>query len=118
MRALIIMKQIFRDKYLRIVWGLSFLILFFIFFLAVVKLRGASTPLILHFDVYKGVDFFGSRLEIFGILISAFIIILINALLANFLYSRERFLSYLFGFSGLGVMILILIAMSVIISIN
>jgi len=44
--------------------------------------------------------------------------LLINAFLADFLYNRERFLSYIFGFAGLGLMILILIAVSVIISVN
>ncbi|MEK7481880.1 MAG: hypothetical protein AAB464_00560 [Patescibacteria group bacterium] len=112
------MRLIVKDKYLRAVFGISFTILIFIFLLTLLKLKNIAFPLIIHFDAYKGIDFLGGKMEVFGILISAFSMLLINALLANFLYNRERFLSYILGFAGLGLMILILIAASVIISIN
>lgn len=112
------MRLIAKDKYLRVVFGISFTILIFIFLFTLLKLGNIAFPLIIHFDAYKGIDFLGGKMEVFGILISTFSILLINAFLANFLYNRERFLSYILGFAGLGLMILILIAMSVIISIN
>lgn len=112
------MRLIAKDKYLRAIFGISFIILIFIFLLALLKLGNVATPLIIHFDAYKGIDFLGGKAEVFGILISVFSMLLINAFLANFLYNRERFLSYILGFAGLGLMILILIAVSVIISVN
>ena len=112
------MRLIVKDKYLRAVFGISFAILIFIFLLALLKLGGVTAPLIIHFDAYKGIDFLGGKMEVFGILISVFSMLLINAFLADFLYNRERFLSYIFGFAGLGLMILILIVVSVIISVN
>ena len=110
--------HILKDKYLRVVFILSFLILFFLSLVSFVKLADISSPLIIHFDVYEGIDFFGGKMEIFGILFSAFIMILINFFLADFLYNRQRFLSYIFSFGSLWITILILISMGVIISIN
>lgn len=112
------MRYILKDKYLRVVFGLSLLVLFLISCVAYVKLGENTGQLILHFDVYKGIDFLGGRTEAFGILISALAMILINLFLAESFYNRERFLSYLFGFVSLGLASLILIAVSVIISVN
>ncbi|KKS25513.1 MAG: hypothetical protein UU85_C0002G0007 [Candidatus Wolfebacteria bacterium GW2011_GWA2_42_10] len=82
------------------------------------KIGKISGPLIVHFDVFSGVDFLGRRAEIFGILTSAFAIVFLNAFLADFFYNRERFLSYVFSFGSAGLCLLILIAMGVIISVN
>lgn len=97
---------------------MSFLILFLTGLIFYLKLGATTTPLIIHFEVDKNIDFLGGRLEVFGILFSVLIMILINFFLANFLYRRERFLSYMFGFISLVVAILILIIISVIISVN
>lgn len=112
------MRSIIHDKYLRVVFGLSFLILFFAFIFGYVKFGSVSAPLIIHFDVYKGIDLVGSRASVIEILVAAGVMILINLFLADFLYSRERFLSYIFGFGSLLLVILILIATGVIISVN
>jgi len=109
---------IFKDKYLRAVFALSLTLLFFCLIFAYSRLANISGSLIIHFDAYSGIDFFGGRMEIFGILVSALAIVLINGFLADFLYDRERFLSYFLGFGSLGLSILILIATSVIILIN
>lgn len=112
------MRYILKDKYLRVVFGLSFLVLLVISCVAYLKIGESTGPLILHFDVYKGIDFLGGRMEAFGILVSALAMIFINLLLAESFYNRERFLSYIFGFVSLGLAILILIAVSVIIFVN
>ncbi len=77
-----------------------------------------TSSLIVHFDAYKGIDFLGNKIDVFGILLSALVMVLINLFLAEFLYNRERFLSYIFGFISFGLILLILIAISVIISAN
>ncbi len=112
------MKHIIKDKYLRAVFGLSFFVLLLISCVAYIKLGENTAPLIIHFDIYKGIDFLGGRTEVFGILVSAFAMLLINFFLASVFYNRERFLSYIFGFTSLGLAVLILIAVSVIISVN
>ncbi len=92
--------------------------LFISFLTAFFKIGGIINPLIIHFDVYSGVNIFGDRIDIFGVFASAFTAVLINFFLSNFLYNRERFISYIFSFGSFGMAILILIAASVIISVN
>lgn len=111
--------NIIKDKYLRVVAILSVLILFLATLIFYFKLGGQATiPLIIHFEAGKGIDFLAGRLEVFGILLSALAMILINFFLADFLYHRERFFAYIFGFAGLPITVLILIVISVIVSVN
>lgn len=111
--------NVYKDKQLRVVFGLSFLILTFGFVLVFLKLGGVDGGLVIHFDAYKRtIDFTGGRLEIFGMLISVLAAVSMNAFLADFVYSRERFLSHLLGFVSLALTVLILIVISVIISVN
>ncbi len=112
------MLNILKDKYLRAVFGLGLLILVVAFCFVYLKIIDVQTPLIIHFDAYKGIDFIGGKMDVFGILILALVIILINLFLADFLYQRERFLSYILGFGSLGLSVLILIAVAVIINVN
>jgi len=113
-----IFKNILKDKYFRVVSAIS-LLLWLVAGLIFYAWPGSSShSLILHFDANKGVDFLGGEGDIFGILLSGLIIILINLFLSNFLYNRERFLAYIFSFANLLVSILILIVISVIINVN
>ncbi|MFA5099071.1 MAG: hypothetical protein WC461_02545 [Candidatus Paceibacterota bacterium] len=112
-----ILRHILKDKYLRITAALSV----FVLFLAAVIFSFAgpfNEKLILHFDSYNGIDLLGGQWQIFGVLFGALAILVINFYLSNFLYPRDRFLSYLFVFSGLLFSILILTAVSVIIYVN
>ncbi len=113
-----VFSNIIKDKYLRVVVALSLLILFITALIFYLKIGSATTPLIIHFDIYKGIDFLGNKTKVFGILLLTLIILLINFFLADFLYNRERFLSYIFTFVSLGLAILILITINVIISVN
>lgn len=110
--------NIAKDKYLRVIIVLSFFILLVTALIFYLKLGATESLLIIHYEAEKGIDFLGSHNQVYGILLSAFAIIVINFLLADFLYKRERFLSYIFVFTSLALAILILIAISVIISVN
>lgn len=110
--------NIIKDKYLRVVFSLSFLFLLFGGAMTYGNLREVAPPFVVHFDIYRGIDFFGGWFEITGVLISAFAMLLTNIFLADFLYKRERFLSYIFGFVSFGLAVLILVATGVIISVN
>jgi hypothetical protein len=112
------MKLIFKDKYLRTVFCISLVVLLVVFVLICSKFLQTQKPIIIHFDAYKGIDFLGSRIDVFGILLSAATIFLINMFLAEFLFYRERFLSYFFGASTLFFTILILIVVASIVSVN
>jgi len=111
-------KNILKDKYLRVVSAISLLILLLTGLIFYAQINSSAKLLIIHFNANKGADFWGSRGDVFGILISGLIIILINLFLSDFLYHRERFLSYIFSFANLVVSILILITINVIISVN
>jgi len=82
------------------------------------RLGEISTPLIIHFDAYKGIDFLGNRFDVLGILAVATTMFLVNLFLARFVFDRQRFLSYTLAYITLAIAILILIAVSVIIAIN
>jgi len=112
------MKLILKDKYLRTIFCLSSAILFVVVLLVCLKFWGIKKPIIVHFDAYKGIDFLGSRLDIFVIFASALIIFVINLFLTEYLFYRERFLSYLFASVNLFFVILVLIAAAAIISVN
>jgi uncharacterized membrane protein len=110
--------NLIKDKYLRVIAIISFLVLFLAAIIFYLTLGSTPTPIIIHFNEYNGIDFLGSRWDVFGILLSALVMILINLFLANFLYNRERFLSYIFVFGCLLISILILVVISVIINVN
>ncbi len=118
MRHMSVLSSIIKDRYLFVVFGLSFLILLAISPFIYFRLAGDEGFLIIHFDAYKNIDFFGGRFDIFGILISALAIVSVNLFLADFLYNRERFLSYILCFGSFVLAVLILIVVSVIISVN
>jgi hypothetical protein len=109
---------ILKDKYTVLPFSFGLLILIVGFSFAYVNFWDSQNLLAIHFDNFQGVDFFGKGSDIFDILITATIILLINFGLSNELYFKERFLSYLLAFATLIFTVLILIALNVIISIN
>jgi len=110
--------ELLKDKYILWLFVLSLAILTVAFFISYVNLWGVGNLLIIHSDIFEGADFFGTYYDVFGILGIAAIVWLLNALLANELYFRERLLSYLFAFFTFIFMVLILMAVNVIISLN
>ena len=88
------------------------------FILAYVFFGDLKHLLIIHFDSYQGIDFWGTKWDIFGMLAAAVAVAAINFFLSKIFYHREKFLSYLFAFFTIFFLILILISLAVIISIN
>ncbi|HBT75211.1 TPA: hypothetical protein DEB29_04385 [Candidatus Wolfebacteria bacterium] len=74
--------------------------------------------IVLHFDAYRGIDFVGGRIDLVGILLSAYIMLALNLLLADFLYARDRFFSYVLAFASLLLAMLFAVAMMIVYSIN
>lgn len=77
-----------------------------------------SGPLILHFDAFHGVDLFGTVGDVTGIWVMAFLMIVVNVVLADVLYLRERVLSYAFIGINILISIFLFILMAVIASVN
>lgn len=86
--------------------------------LAAVNFYKTSNLLIMHYDGYKGIDFLGDKNDVFSLIGIAAVMIILNVWLANRVYFKERFLSYLLSFSSLALSVLILIGVFAIISIN
>lgn len=110
--------KILKDKYLRAVFAIIFFLLLFTAVFVFSKFLNASGPIIIHFDFFNGIDFVGGKGEVFGILAVDFAITAINFLLAEFIYQRERFMSYLISFATLVLTILFLIVVVAVSSVN
>jgi len=110
--------KIFKNRNFIVIFGVSLGLLILTAGVAFIRFGEITTPLIIHFDAFKGIDFLGDRFDVSNILIVALVMILINLFLAEFIFDRQRFLSYVFAYVSLAVSILILIAVSVIIGIN
>lgn len=78
----------------------------------------SGRPLIIHFTAEQGIDFFGSRADVFKIIIIGFAVISINLFLGFILFEKERILSYLLGVVSLFFSFFILAFLAVIISVN
>lgn len=115
---LAIIKEVLKDKYLRIIFAISALLLLIIFALICFKFIAVNNPIIVHFDAYRGIDFLGSRINIFGIFFTALVVFLINLVLSNILFYRERILSYIFASATLFFIVLVLVSVAAIISVN
>lgn len=109
---------ILKDKYVAASFVVSFVILIIAFALVYVKLADSGNLLIIHSDIFRGADYFGNFSDIMGIIAVAFVIWIINILLAHEFYFKERFVSYLLAFSTSIFMVLILIAINAIINVN
>lgn len=110
--------SIFKDTYIKWSFIISLVLLAVGFALAYNAFKSNVHLLVVHFDAYRGIDFLGDKFDVFGILFSGLAINIINAVISVFLYRRERFLSHLFAFGSAFFSLLILIAVTVIISIN
>jgi len=109
---------ILKDKYTGSALVLAAVILITAFFRAYINFWDNASLLVIHFDAFQGADFFGKASDVFDIVISGFVVLLINFGLAQALYFRERFLSYLIAFASLVFAVLILFGVNAIISVN
>ncbi|MEK7462980.1 MAG: hypothetical protein AAB621_01265 [Patescibacteria group bacterium] len=85
---------------------------------AILNFYKINNLLIMHYDGYNGIDFLGDKSDVFSLIGILAVMIILNVWLANRVYFRERFLSYLLSFSSLALSVLILIGVFAIISIN
>ena len=109
---------IYKDKLIQLSVLLSAILLIIGFSTAFVRLADAQHLLIIHFDSYQGIDFLGAKSDVFKILLVGIALSLINIILSEIFYQRERFFSYLLIFSNVLVSLLILLTIFVIVSVN
>lgn len=104
--------------YTKFGFGLSLLVLSAAAVIAYVSFGKVSNLLAVHFDVYRGIDFFGTKYDVFGILAAGLAILTINFLLAALFSRRDNFFVYLFAGGSVFLTFLILAAILAIISVN
>jgi len=109
---------ILKDRYTSFVFFAGAVLLAIALFRVSVAFTDAGNLVVIHFDAYKGADFFGDARDVFDIVVSSVVVWGVNIGLANMLYFRERFLSYLLATSTLIFAVLILISINVIINVN
>ena len=68
-------------------------------FLVYAKIPDSNLPLILHYSAYQGVDFLGESSRIYSLPAISLILLLLNLILADFFYKKEKLISYLFVLS-------------------
>ena len=108
----------FRDTHIRNANIISLALLAISSGIGYYYLREVDYPLVVHFTEIGGIDFLGTKTDVWSILISSGAILIINTLLSAFFYDRVRFFSYLLSYFNLIFITLILISISVIISNN
>ena len=112
------MLNLIKDIHLRTAAIICLVLNVIIFAAAYVSFAENTDLLVIHFDNYNGIDFLGTRINVFGFLMVGLAINIINFSLAAAFYYRERFLSRLLIYFSAFFSLLILISTAVIISIN
>jgi len=77
-----------------------------------------TPPLVLHFDDFYGVNFFGTVGDAWGLWLLGVVLTLVNAGLGEVLLFRERFLSFVLFATATLFSFLTLLTIGVIISVN
>jgi len=80
--------------------------------------KSSELPIILHYNLFFGVDYLGNYNEIYTMPIIGLIIIIINTFLGCLLYKKERLVSYFLVFNILIIQLILLFASYLIVKIN
>ncbi|MDO8601948.1 MAG: hypothetical protein Q7R62_02385 [bacterium] len=105
-------------KLKRILFLAAFVVLVAALGMAYVQLAEHDALLILHFDGYRGIDFLGSKFDVFNIIFLGIGITILNYLLARGIYRRSAVLAQIIAGATVFFSLLIFIAVAVIISVN
>lgn len=80
--------------------------------------KPTDQPVILHYNVYFGVDAIGDWRNIFLMPAFAVVILAINTVLSRFLYYKEKMAAYLFAGMALVIQLLMAVGLGSVILIN
>ena len=101
-------------KKLNALFCISIVLLLATLFLAYFSFINNPHVIAIHFDVLRGIDYFGTRMDVFGILLVALVMNFVNTGLAKSLYSRDNFLAFTLAIANTVFMALILVAINVV----
>ena len=74
-----------------------------------------SHLIIVHFDAFNGIDFLGTKYDVFWMSGVAVVVALINLLLSRALFTRDKFLAWSLAIGNLALMVMFAAAVLVII---
>lgn len=80
-----------------------------------IKFYNATHTIVIHFDAAKGIDFLGTRGDVFRIGILGIAIAIVNTILTSFLRTRNRMLAWIVAATTAGIVLIGLIAAVVIV---
>ncbi|OHB22602.1 MAG: hypothetical protein A2939_04290 [Parcubacteria group bacterium RIFCSPLOWO2_01_FULL_48_18] len=112
------MPSIVKNRNLLVIFSIAFVLWCIAAGLAFFNFSSIASPLIIHFDVYRGLDFLGSRGHIFNIIIIAFVLLVTDCLLASVLLETEKILSYYIGFFSMFINAVVLMVILVLMNFN
>ncbi len=107
-----------KRHYTTIAFGASLLFLIIGFSLYYVRLANIKSLIVVHYLARHGADFLGNTSDALNILISGFVFLCINYMLAIALYNRNLLMTDTISSITLLILFLILIALMVIINAN
>ena len=114
----IIARPYWKDKQIMAVLFLSIILNIFIWIFLIQNQKENSHPIILHYNLFFGVDHLGNYEKIYLIPLSGLIIIIVNSILGHLLYLKEKLAAYLLVFIIFIIQIFLLINSYLIIKIN
>lgn len=124
-------KNNLREKFKRFFWHGYWTdpIIFFSLVLAILVNAGmwaalfrtiapTNLPIILHYNIYFGIDVVGNWKSVFFMPTLAVFLLLANVILSRFFYYKERLVSYLFAGTALAIQLLMAVGVISVIIIN
>ncbi len=112
---------IFKDEFFRLLFLFSLAVNLFIWvflYLKFLPLQAMGETLPLHYNIYFGIDFIGRWYEIFIMPLVGIFFIIINFILADIIYLRDKITSYFLTGAGAFIQILLFLAAYSIVMIN
>jgi len=112
---------LFKDRFFQIVFSLSLLMnlaLWIFLYFKFYPLKDAGELLPLHYNIYFGIDFVGKWYKIFVMPLLGVFFIVVNFILADIIYLRDKIVSYFLLGAGAFIQILFGLAAYMIIVIN
>ncbi|MCK5466547.1 hypothetical protein KAI56_03585 [Candidatus Parcubacteria bacterium] len=115
---IIVARPYWKDKQIMAVLFSSVLLNVFIWVFLLQNQKENTYPIILHYNLFFGVDYLGDYEKIYLIPLSGLIIIIINLILGHLLYLKEKLAAYFLVFIIFIIQIFLLINSYLIIKIN
>jgi len=115
---IIIARPYWKDKQIMAMFFLSILLNIFIWIFLIQNQKENTHPIILHYNLFFGVDYLGNYEKIYLIPLAGLFIIIVNSILGHFLYLKEKLAVYFLIFIIFVIQVFLLINSYLIIKIN